>query len=103
MAVNNKKELSKLSKNLNLIFTSPVFANALKAPAFQVIIEKQLNILNFLESKNSVTKPITPDFIIKYNTITAKKFSIDSKVNYADLGEMVDDINYLEVYIKNIF
>jgi hypothetical protein len=103
MGIDFKKEQNKLIANLEAIFNSVSMKTALLQSNLQSIIEKQLNILFYLENTNQ-TKTIKSDKLLnKYNEITNKHFTIDKNIKYADQDALIDDINYLGVYIRNIY
>jgi hypothetical protein len=52
MSINLKKEQTSLNKKFEVIFNNAALINALKTANFQSIIQKELNILIFLEKKN---------------------------------------------------
>jgi hypothetical protein len=53
MSINLKKEQTKLNKKLEVVFNNATLLNGLKNTNFQVIVQKEINILIFLEKKNS--------------------------------------------------
>jgi hypothetical protein len=103
MAFDSKKEQKKVVTNLTTIFNAPSMKAALTQPNLQSIIEKQLNILAYLENynKNKILKSDT--LLKKYNELSTKSFVIDKNIGYTDNDVLVDDINYLAVYIRNIY
>jgi hypothetical protein len=103
MGIDFKKEQQKLTTNLETVFNAASMRAALLQPNLQSIVEKQLNILFYLENVNK-TKIIKSDKLLnKYNEITTKHFTIDQNIKYADQDALIDDINYLGVYIRNIY
>jgi hypothetical protein len=53
MSINLKKEQTKLNKKLEVVFNNATLLNGLKNANFQLIIQKEINILIFLENKNT--------------------------------------------------
>ncbi|MDR1235091.1 MAG: hypothetical protein LBJ97_03365 [Mycoplasmataceae bacterium] len=103
MSIDLKKEHRKLIKNLETIFDAVSMKPAFSQPNLQSIVEKQLNILSYLENVNKTKIIKSTKLLTKYNELTSKHFTIDSKIKYDDQEVLVDDINYLPVYIRNIF
>ncbi|MDR1991738.1 MAG: hypothetical protein LBP70_03360 [Mycoplasmataceae bacterium] len=77
--------------------------DTLKHANFQTIIEKQLNILAYLEKINKSKKNESAELLTTYNQLSGKNFTIDKNVSFIDNEALVDDINYLNVYIHNIY
>jgi hypothetical protein len=53
MSINLKKEQTNLNKRLEVVFSNATLINGLKTTNFQTIIQKEINILIFLEKKNA--------------------------------------------------
>jgi hypothetical protein len=103
MAIDLKIEQRKIVKNLEAIFNAPSMKNALLQSNLQSIIEKQFNILAYLEKKHK-NKIIKSDkLLVTYNQLANKHFTIDQNVSFEDDEILVDDINYLNIYIRNIY
>jgi hypothetical protein len=103
MEIDLKKEQRKVVNNLETIFNAPSMKAALLQSNLQSLIEKQLNILTYLETTNK-SKTIKSDKLLTtYNQLANKHFVIDKNIKYADDEILVDDINYLGVYIRNIY
>jgi hypothetical protein len=103
MPINLKTEQQKIIKNLETIFNAPSMKPALLQSNLQSIIEKQFNILAYLEKKHK-NKIIKSDKLLAtYNQLTNKHFNIDRNVKFEDDEVLADDINYLNVYIHNIY
>jgi hypothetical protein len=93
----------KLNKSLLTILNSPNLAAGLKTKQLQDIFEKEMNILGFLIKNNKSANQDLGTIIEKYNTLSKKKFVLDSKIFYEDKDLLTDDINYLNIYIRNIY
>lgn len=103
MELNLKELQSKLYDNLFVILNSQKIGyGELRKDSFLQIIEKQFNILYFLETKNGSKHDQSTEIITRYNTLLNKKFEIDKTLKYPDMDNLIDDINYLNVYYKNI-
>ena len=86
-----------------ILNSSQIGYNELRKPQFQTLIEKQFNILYFIESKNSKKKKHPSSQLVeRYNALLNKNFKIDETIAFSDLHEMYDEVKYLEVYYKNI-
>ncbi|MDE6476586.1 MAG: hypothetical protein K2L48_00005, partial [Mycoplasmoidaceae bacterium] len=69
----------------------------------QEIIKKELNILFFLVRKNKSTDVLPNKLLKQFNDLSKINFTYDPKYKPKDSYQLVDDVNYLGVYIKNIF
>jgi hypothetical protein len=67
------------------------------------VIEKQLNILSYLEKVNKAKTLVSTKLLEKYNTIAKKNYVIHKNISYDDNDALIDDINYLNVYIRNMY
>jgi hypothetical protein len=103
MAIDLKKEQKKIVTNLTTIFNAGSMKPAIAQANLQSIIEKQLNILNYLEKTNASKVLKSATLLKKYNELSGKTYVIDKNVKYVDNDVLVDDINYLGVYIRNIY
>jgi hypothetical protein len=103
MSIDLKKEQLKIAKNLATIFNALSLKSALNQGNLQSIIEKQLNILAYLERKHKNKILKSDKLLVTYNQLTNKHFVIDHNIKYEDDEILIDDINYLNVYIRNIF
>jgi hypothetical protein len=92
----------RVEKSLKAILNAPI-ADSLKTKQMQDIFEKQINILGFLVRNNKSKDKGLNEIITKYNTLSKKNFTLDVKVFYEDEDVLVDDINYLGIYIRNIY
>ena len=92
----------KVEKSLDAILKSAI-ADGLKTQQLQNIFEKQINVLGFLVRHNKSKDKKLNEIITKYNTLSKKNFILDTKVFYEDVDLLNDDINYLGIYIRNIY
>lgn len=102
MKNNLNKQEEQLQKSLLAILNSSV-ASGLKTKQFQDIFEKQINILGYLVRTNKSKDKNLNEIIEKYNNISKKNFEIDTKLFYEDNDLLLDDINYLNIYVRNIY
>jgi hypothetical protein len=103
MAVDLKKEQKKVVTNLTTIFNAESMKTAITQVNLQSIIEKQLNILSYLEKTNGSKVLKSATLLKKYNELSGKSYVIDKNVQYVDNDVLADDINYLGVYIRNMY
>jgi len=102
MSIDAKQLLKQETERLNKVLYTPITVSQLRTSTFQGVIEKQLNILAFLENKNKTKKPTISLLVDRYNSLVNKKFAIDPNFKNDDLEELSDEMNYLVVYLKNI-
>lgn len=102
MSNNLIKLEEQVQKSLIAIINSPI-ASGLKTKQLQEIFEKQINILGYLVKTNKSKDKQLTDIIEKYNAISNRNFTIDTKTSYEDNDVLADDINYLAIYIRNIY
>jgi uncharacterized protein YlzI (FlbEa/FlbD family) len=102
MANNSIKQEEKLQKSLLAILNSNV-ASGLKTKQFQEIFEKQINILAYLVKENKSKDNQLNEIIDKYKTTYKKDFTINNLIHYDDQDILSDDINYLAIYVRNIY
>ncbi|GHU32773.1 hypothetical protein FACS1894166_06770 [Bacilli bacterium] len=100
---NLKKTQTTIVSELNTIFGASSLAAAFRSPNFQTLVEKQLNILAFLERKHKSKTIDSVDLLNKYNTLSGKHFNIDTNITYTNDTALIDDANYLNIYLKNIY
>jgi hypothetical protein len=103
MKNNFTSERDTISGNLQTIFNASSLKDAFKTPIFQRVIEKQLNLLNFLEKKDDDKNKQSTNLLNRYNELTNKKYQLDKKYDLKDISDLPDEINYLNVYIRNIY
>lgn len=70
---------------------------------FQNIIKKEFNILFYLNKQNKSSQVLSNKLLDRFNELSKCNFVIDQTINYSDNFQLIDDINYLSIYIKNIF
>ncbi|WPL37540.1 hypothetical protein [Malacoplasma iowae] len=99
---NSKKLLSEIDSNLKIIFNSSALLNKLKDETFEDVVLKQISILKFIEKKAKVKESDSDLWIKKLNDINGSKREF-IELNYSNQDDIVDDINYLSVYVQNMF
>lgn len=99
---NSKKLLSEIDSNLKIIFNSSALLNKLKDETFEDVVLKQISILKFIEKKAKVKESDADLWIKKLNDINGSKREF-IELNYSNQDDIVDDINYLSVYVQNMF
>ncbi|MDE7434047.1 MAG: hypothetical protein K2M43_02935, partial [Mycoplasmoidaceae bacterium] len=70
---------------------------------FQDLLQKELNILFFISKKNKTDLTNANKLVAKFNELSKLDFKIDESYQPTDDDQIVDDINYLTIYVKNIF
>lgn len=86
---------------------SSPFLPYLKKESLNKILQSSLNVLYILEHKFVDTKNpaiySTKNLIKKFNKLSSKNFSIEKTSFKLTDNEIIDTINYLPIYCKNIF
>lgn len=86
---------------------SSPFLPYLKKESLNKILQSSLNVLYILEHKFVDTKTpaiySTKNLIKKFNKLSTKNFSIEKTSFKLTDNEIIDTINYLPIYCKNIF
>jgi hypothetical protein len=101
---NFKSLQTKVETNLQAVLNASSMAtNISKNSSLQTVIEKQLNILGFLERTNNVVKLKSTSFINKYKNLSNRAFVLDKQVTYSADDSLEDEVNYFPVFIQNIF
>lgn len=95
-------------KRLQFILNeSSPFLPYLKKESLNKILQSSLNVLYILEHKFVDTKTpaiySTKNLIKKFNKLSTKNFSIEKTSFKLTDNEIIDTINYLPIYCKNIF
>jgi hypothetical protein len=98
-----KNTQTTIASDLNTIFTATSLVAAFKSPNFQTLVEKQLNILAYLERKHKTKTIKSVTLLNKYNALSSKNFNIDTNIAYTNDTSLIDDANYLNIYLKNIY
>lgn len=70
---------------------------------FQLIIKKEIYVLDFLVKKSKKANKDLNNIISQFNTIINTKLNLSSSEIKINEDEMEDFINYLKIYVKNIF
>lgn len=99
---NSKKLISDIDSNLKIIFNSSTLLNKLKDETFESVVLKQISILKFLEEKAKVKESDADLWLKKLNDINGSKCEFE-KTEYSNQDDIIDDINYLSVYVQNMF
>lgn len=99
---NSKKLISDIDSNLKIIFNSSTLLNKLKDETFEGVVLKQISILKFLEEKAKVKESDADLWLKKLNDINGSKCEFE-KTEYSNQDDIIDDINYLSVYVQNMF
>lgn len=106
MDINFKEQEHKLLEELDVVLHTkyqPVIDKISIAGPFQDLLKKELNILFFMNKKNNSNSSACKKLLEKFNELSKQEFKIDNFNKINDFDQMVDDINYLSIYIKNIF
>jgi hypothetical protein len=103
MKIDLPKLQEKVTKDLQTILKAPSMANAFQQPNFQTVVEKQLNVLAYLEKTNGSKETKVNELLQSYNQLSGKHFTIDQNISFIDHETLVDDVNYLGIYIRNIY
>ncbi|MDQ0513775.1 putative membrane protein [Mycoplasmoides fastidiosum] len=98
------REYNRLKKYLDIILSSKLVVDDLirKNEQLKKAITHSLDIFYFLsDKKNDVAE--LDEFIAKYNDIVGLKYAVSKTVNFDDEYDLIDDINYLNTVIKNLY
>lgn len=99
---NSKKLISEIDSNLKIIFNSSTLLNKLKDSTFENVVLKQISILKFIEQKSKIKESDADLWLKKINDINGSKHDFE-KLEYSNQDDIADDINYLSVYVQNMF
>ncbi|MEG2463676.1 MAG: hypothetical protein RSA87_00575 [Malacoplasma sp.] len=103
MEVKNLKELkTSLNENLKLVFSSNELINHISDDIFFKLILKLISLLFQIESKLNLTKKTSEKMLSELNVIT-KTHNTFMDVEIDEYFEVKDEINYLDVYLFNIY
>lgn len=104
MKINKEKITSILTTNLNKIFTNSFLLNKFNDNVFADLVLKNISILAFLEkkSRSKSSKKEYTNWLKKFNEVLGEEKTI-IELNYETHEEVLDDVNYLSTYIKNIY
>jgi len=98
-----KTELKKLSEQFNFIFSNNNISSSINSDqTLQSILNECLNIYSFLETTSKTTKKNSKVYIEKYNEFSKEKF-VPNKVIYDKETDVLDQLNWLKVYIENTY
>lgn len=83
------------------------FAKFVNRPDFSSIIKTELNLLSYLEKKFADVKLdaqySSKTLVENFNKLTKADFKLDPNFKVTDDGDVLDSINYLVTFCKNIF
>jgi hypothetical protein len=96
------ENLTKIIKNLKFVLSCPELANAMTNADYVEILNNQLETAKFLSLKAKAKSKEVDSLIKTFETKTGKKIKANNQKPETDL-EIVDIINYLVVYTKNIY
>ena len=106
MKFDSKAYETKLIDELDIVLhtkSKDVLSKINTSSQFQDVLKKEFNILFYLISKKKSTSVLPKKLLAKFNELSKTEFKINEKYKPTDNYQMVDDINYLSIYIKNIF
>jgi hypothetical protein len=102
--VKNNTNFKRCEKEVKLILNDLLLINNLKLnKEFQDNVLKVISIMFLLSKSSKANKAIATALLNNFNTKIEKNLEYDKKLSYKNEGDMVDDINYLQVYVKNAF
>ncbi len=101
MKITYKLLIDTSKDNLTKIFNNSFLANNLNKNAFAELILKQISILDFAEKKQGKGSS-SKEWLEKLNVINNTNVKLID-VSNLNINEMYDEINYINVYIKNVF
>lgn len=99
----NLTKLQEQQEKALLAILNASLANELKNQQFQGVFEKQINILNYLVNENKSNDAKLKQIISGYSNFSKKRFTPIEMKPYEDYDLLSDDINYLPIYIRNIY
>ena len=92
-----------LIKNLDIVFGNKTTSTYLAGnKSFQDIIENLLGCLSYCLQKTKSSETSLANLKNKFKKIINREPNIKAK-KYKDIYELLDEVNYLNVYIKNTF
>jgi len=99
----SKIQLQKLNDQFNFIFSNNSVSSAISSDqTLQSILKECLSIHALLESSSKTTKKNNKLFVEKYNKLSKEKFTL-SKVNYDNETDILDQLNWMKVYLENTY
>lgn len=104
-AKNNTYNLiyKKIIDKLSFIITNEITINLLKSDNdFLYIFKKLLSIALSLEKKYKFNNVDSITLINGYKSIRKEEFIAIKDIKYNDIDDIEDDINYIDVYLKNV-
>ena len=104
--INLLKSQKDLSDSLDVVLSSPTYVEYLKKNAdFQEIIKKELLTLKYFVNKNNGNEADKYEALVgKYNiSVPSNLFDKNVEISGIKDTDAIDNANYLQVYMKNIF
>lgn len=101
MKITYKLLVETATTNLTKIFDNPTLCNGLNKESFYSLVLKQISILDLAEKKDK-QKSTSKKWLDKLNEINNSSLKL-MDVKKLTLNEMFDDLNYISIYIKNVF
>ncbi|WP_391591964.1 hypothetical protein MCAV_01230 [[Mycoplasma] cavipharyngis] len=95
-------EQVKLKKYLEILLTSQLIVNDLKNSELKQTLLKALNIFYYLSEKIGRLSEARK-IIEQYNSFSEEKFVLSKNISYQEDYQLIDDVNYLNVFIKNVY
>lgn len=103
MEKNYKDIQESLIKNLDIVFGNKTTSTYLAGnKSFQDIIENLLGCLSYCIQKTKSSETPLTNLKNKFKKIINRDLNIKTK-KYKDIYELLDEVNYLNVYVKNTF
>jgi len=104
----DKELYTKHAKRLSAILNEKsTFVPYLAKADFVKVLSNSLNTLYAVEKKLTnvelAAKYSTKNLVKEFNKLGKNTFKIDEKFKYDDESDLIDNINYLHMYCKNIF
>jgi hypothetical protein len=104
--MNYRNLLNELNKKLNTIFSDEIFANKFKDKDFVEIIGDELNLAHYLEKNADASKEdidASKKYVASYKSLCDANFMINDALEYKKETDVIDIINTLTIYCKNVF
>lgn len=103
LGINEKHNYDLAVKYLDIVLLAPQTVKLLKDDNnFDQIINRAINIVSYYEENYETPTSNETKFKQAYRALTHKEVSPDPDFKYSDANEVLDSINYIGVFIKNI-
>lgn len=90
-------------KYVDIVLLAPKTVQLLKTNEnFEQIISRAINFVTYYEENYEIPSTNATKFTQAYYSLVNKNVLFDEKFNYADNDEVLDNINYIGVFVKNI-